>query len=99
MTQFWTRERPRILVLRKTWRQLLVADLGQRRVHHQDQADGDGDRGRADRQARDGPHDAGSDVAQQDAEGHRQEDPERQVAVEEGEPPGLAGWQAIGLGP
>ena len=45
-------------------RQLLVTDLRQRRVHHQDEPEGYRDRGCPDRQVRDALHDAGSDVAQ-----------------------------------
>ena len=52
-----------------------------------------------DRQVRDAPHDAGGNVAQQDTQRHRQEDPERQVAVEEGEPTGgFRGTGGKGLG-
>ena len=68
--------------------QLLVPHLRQRRVHHQDQPEGDRNRRRANRQVRDRPHDARRDIAQGHTQSHRQEDPEGQVAVEEGKPPG-----------
>jgi hypothetical protein len=61
--------------------QLLVVDLGQRRIHHDDEADGDGDGGGADGGALDGfayhrPH-----IARPDADGHGQEDPEGEETV------------------
>ena len=39
MIQFCTSDRPSTFRLRKTSPQLLVAHLGKRRVHHQDQAE------------------------------------------------------------
>jgi hypothetical protein len=63
--------------------ELLVPDLRQRRIHHQDQADGDGNVGRADLEALDELLDTRYDVAQPHADGHGQEDPDRQVAIEE----------------
>ena len=73
------------LVVAEDVAELLVLHLGERRIHHHDEADGDGDVGRAHRplldelgQAREGP-------AEDHADGHGEEDPERQVAVEEGQ--------------
>ncbi len=40
-TQFCTRDKVRTLLVPEHLAHLLVLDLGQRRVHHQDQADGD----------------------------------------------------------
>ena len=59
MIQFCTSDSPRILPVAEDLAQLLVADLGQRRVHHQDQPDGDGDGGRPDAEAVEEGHDAG----------------------------------------
>ena len=70
--------------------QLLVAHLRQRRVHHQDQADRDRHVGGADREGVEGRGQRGERRAEQDAERHRGEDPERQPAVEEREPGGGA---------
>ena len=66
--------------------QLLVLHLGQRRVHHQDQADGDGHVGGAGVEAVPEADDPREEVSQPDADGHGQEDPHRQVAVEERQP-------------
>ena len=62
--------------------QFLVLHLRQRRVHHQDEADGDGDVRRVHPEPIDEGLDAGDEVAQPDANGHRQENPEGQKAVE-----------------
>jgi len=45
--QFWTNDMLSTFQLRKNVAQLLVPHLGQRRVHHQDQTDRDGDVRRA----------------------------------------------------
>eukprot|EP01022_Parablepharisma_sp_SALTPOND_P017192 TRINITY_DN2694_c2_g1_i2.p1 TRINITY_DN2694_c2_g1~~TRINITY_DN2694_c2_g1_i2.p1 ORF type:complete len:569 (-),score=155.47 TRINITY_DN2694_c2_g1_i2:132-1838(-) len=65
--------------------QLLVAHLGQGRVHHQDQADGDGQVGGAHREMVHDLTDAGIPVAPGHPHGHGQEDPQSQEAVQEGE--------------
>ena len=70
--------------------ELLVADLRERRVHHQDEADGDRDRRRADAHPVERRGESRRREAERDADAHRREDPERQVAVEEREPPGDA---------
>ncbi len=71
--------------------QLVIMHLGQRRVHHQDQADGDGDVGGADRNRRVERLDGlGQQKAQAHADRHGQEDPQGQVAVEKGQAPGYA---------
>ena len=46
-TQFWTSERTRMRRCWKTRPSLFVLHLRQRRIHHQDQADGDGNGSRA----------------------------------------------------
>ena len=63
----------------------LVMHLRQRRIHHQDQTDGDRDGSGAHAQARDGMGDAGDEVGNQHPGEHRQEDPKGEEAVEEGE--------------
>ena len=65
--------------------ELLVAHLGERRIHHHDEADGDGDVGRAHGPAVDelGHRDEGP--ADEHADEHGEEDPEGEVAVEERE--------------
>ncbi len=65
--------------------ELLVADLGEGRVHHQDEPDGDGDAGGPDAQPLEGGDDARRREAEGDAHGHGREDPQRQVAVQERE--------------
>ncbi len=63
--------------------ELLVFHLGQRRVHHQDEPDGDGDVGRSGLEPVDEADDGRDKIAEPDADGHGQEDPDGQVAVEE----------------
>ena len=65
--------------------QFLVAHLGERRIHHQDQAQGNRDVGRADLEGIDeilGPR---HEVAERDAQPHGGEDPDRQITVEKRE--------------
>ena len=71
---------------------LLVPDLGQRRVHHQDKADGDGDGGSAHLEKADEVGHTGDKIAQPHPEPHRQEYPERQETVQEGKAAGGRGW-------
>ena len=75
------------LVVAEDVAQLFVLHLGQRRVHHQDEAQGNGDAGlRALRPERTDPlaH-ARRGVAHQYANCHGQEDPERQKPIQEGQ--------------
>ena len=65
--------------------EFLVAHLGERRIHHHDEADGDGDVGGAHGPLLDELRDALVGPAEADADEHGEEDPERQVAVEERE--------------
>ena len=51
MTQFCTSDSASTCQFRKTRAHLLVLHLGERRIHHQDEADGDRDGGRADLKA------------------------------------------------
>ena len=62
---------------------LFIAHLGQGRVHHQDEPDGDWDVGGAHREAIPEIGDAGPQPARADAHGHGEEDPQGQVAVDE----------------
>ena len=47
ITQFWIKERDKTLNFFENLGQFLVAHLGQGRIHHQDEADGDGNVGGA----------------------------------------------------
>ena len=84
MIQFCTSDSPRILRVGEDRGHQLVLHLRQRRVHHQDQPDGDEQVGvLADGQGFVEPLDADLEqVADGDAERHGGEDPDRQVAVE-----------------
>ncbi len=63
--------------------ELLVAHLGQRRVHHEDEADGDGDRRGPDlRGLVQRLHGLRPQVADGHPDGHGGEDPDGQVAIE-----------------
>ena len=70
MTQFCTSDRPSTLPVAEHVAQFLVLHLGQRRIHHQDQADGDGDVGRADLEAVDERLHARDEVPSADADRH-----------------------------
>ena len=63
--------------------QLFITDLGQGRVHHQDQARGDGDRGRPHVEAADPGAETRPGPAQQHAGAHGEEDPQREPAVQQ----------------
>jgi hypothetical protein len=65
---------------------LLVLHLRQRRIHHEDQPDGDGDGCRADGEAVEEGHYAGNEVPEAHARRHGGEDPQRQVAIQERKP-------------
>ncbi len=78
--------------------QLLVAHLRKRRVHHQHQADRDGDVGRSDLEAIDEILDARHEEPEADAQGHGREDPDGQIPVEKRElaGDGAHGWLRYG---
>ena len=78
--------------------EFFVADLCQRRKHHDDEADGDGDVGGAALEAVDEDGDVGHEVSQANADGHGEKDPEREEAVEEGEVLALVRSAASALG-
>ncbi len=90
ITQFCTSDRASTRTVAEHVAQVLVADLGQRRVHHQDQADGDRDVGGAALELAPEPGDAREQVPDRHAGEHREEDPQGQVAVEKAEPAGSA---------
>ncbi len=58
-----------------------VFHLGQGRVHHQDEPDGDGDVGRPRLEPVDEADHRRDEIAKPDAKGHGQEDPKRQVSI------------------
>ncbi len=60
---------------------LFVAHLGQRRVHHQNQADGDGDVGGAYLGTEDQLLNLRQEVPRADADNHRCKNPESKVAI------------------
>ena len=45
ITQFWTNDKQQDFKIAKNLTQLLVSNLGQRRIHHQYQSDGNGNVG------------------------------------------------------
>jgi hypothetical protein len=62
--------------------QFFVAHLGQGRIHHEDQADGDGDVGGADLKGVDDLGDGRIEITGHYPAEHGQEDPEGEVLVE-----------------
>ena len=74
--------------------QFLVSDLCQRRKHHDDQPDGNWDIRCSALKALDEPRRAWNEVANGDSNGHCEENPEREEAVEEREILPLQ-WRAI----
>ena len=71
--------------------EFLIADFGERRVHHQDQADGNGNRCSADRKAIQKRHSAREDPARPNPDEHGGEDPESEKAIEKAQTRGYAG--------
>ncbi len=65
---------------------LAVAHLGEHRVHHQQQTQGDRQRDATDRHRLQRVVDSGREASEHQAPGHGQADPQRQEAVERGEP-------------
>ena len=63
----------------------LEADFAEDGVHHDEQADGDGEADADELAALEGGAGGGDEVAEEDADGHGEEDPEDEEAVEEGE--------------
>ena len=67
-SQFWTSESARTFQSRKTSAKLFVAHLRQRRIHHEDEADGDGDVRRAHCDTIDERRDARDEAADEHAQ-------------------------------
>ncbi|MDZ7675683.1 MAG: hypothetical protein U5K30_11525 [Acidimicrobiales bacterium] len=65
--------------------EVVVPDLGQHRVHHQQQTDGDRQRDRVDLDPVECLVEAGEQLAERDAQHHGGADPQRQEPVERGE--------------
>ena len=61
---------------------LLVLHLRQRRIHHQDQSDGDRDGCCADAETVEEGYDAGNNVPEANSSGHGSENPERKIPIE-----------------
>jgi len=78
------------LPIAKNVSKFLVLHLRKRRVHHQDQADGDGDVRRSGLETVDEGLYSGDEVSQSYAHGHSKEYPEGQKTVEKGKPSGIA---------
>ena len=76
---------PENSLLAEDFAQLLVSHFRQRREHHDDQPDGDGDIRRSALKAIDEPGRARDEVADRHSNGHREENPESEKAIEEGE--------------
>src|SRR5262245_33333012 len=66
-------------------RESLVTDLGERRVHHEEEPHRDRNRGRADRGPCQALGDRRGEVPEGDAREHGEENPERQIPIEERE--------------
>lgn len=72
-------------VLAKTLGSCEYFHLGERRIHHEDEADGDGQIGSADRERREERFRIGYDeLAKENPESHRCENPDREIPVKEG---------------
>ena len=82
MIQFWTRDKTEYLYIPEDKPQFFVAHLGQRRVHHQDQADGNGDIGGSDLKYIDEIPYAGIQIAPEHPDSHGQKDPQREKTVQ-----------------
>ena len=82
-TQFCTSDNPRTRQLRKDIRQLFVPDLGQGRVHHQDETHGDGEVGGTDGESAPELGNTEPQGSHRYPHTHGQKDPQRQVSVQE----------------
>jgi len=85
MIQFCTSERGEDAAVTEDFAEFFVADLGQRREHHDDKADGDGDVGGAALEAVDEDRDVRHEVSQANADGHGEKYPEREEAIQKRE--------------
>ena len=78
--------------------ELRILHLRQRRIHHEDEADGDGQVGRADGHRGEQRLGVGDhEMAEHDPESHGGEDPDREITVEEGHVLGDGFSHRIGL--
>ena len=75
ITQFWINDSDQDLEILENLGQLFVPHLGQGRIHHQDQADGDGDVGGAHLEGSQDFGEAGRQVAQKNPRRHGQKNP------------------------
>ena len=83
MSQFWSKRQPEYPLVAEDLAELFVSDLGQRRKHHDDEADGDGYIRRARLWKRfTNASGAWDEMADRDANGHGKKDPESQKSVE-----------------
>ena len=82
MIQFCSSEQRKHLGVAKNFGQALVLHLGEGRVHHQDQADGDGHIGRAGLEPVDEGFDTRDEVANRNPDRHGQEDPQGEEAIQ-----------------
>ncbi len=85
MSQFCTSDRAEHPLVAEDLAQLLVADLRQRREHHDDEPDGNGDVGRSALKAVYKASRGRHEVTYGYADCHGQEDPERQEAIQKGQ--------------
>lgn len=73
--------KPQNLDVAEDLAQLLIFHFGKRRIHHQDQANGDRNIGRARLKLIDELLDAGDEIAHRHTNRHRQENPQGQKAI------------------
>ena len=85
ITQFCTRGKGQHLEVAEHLPQLLVFDLGQRRIHHHDQADGNGDVGGAYLKSVDHALHAGNGIAEHDPGEHGEKDPQGEKPIKKTE--------------
>lgn len=76
--------------------QRLEAHFAEDGVHHDEQADGKGETDADELAASKGGAGGGHEVAEQNSDGHGEQDPEDEEAIEEGE--GFKGRDGLGLG-
>jgi len=80
-TQFLNQRQKQNAAVLENTPHFLVPHLRQRRIHHEDQPDGDWHGGRADAEAVEEGHDAGNKVPESDAHRHSRKDPQREVTI------------------
>ena len=80
--QFWTSDSAQYPPVTEDFPEFVVVNLGQRRIHHQDEPGRYRDRGGADAHGVEGASEAGNRVSQRHSGRHRQKNPKRQIAIE-----------------